>query len=207
MLEAITNYTTPGAVISFLAVIALGIYRLKQKNDRKMIESASEKDRADLVKLKLQTQFGISSEGISEEQKFALLKDLWSKRTKTIRIAIRYLVLIAIFFGLLEGFNSITNNSNNNTTPILEFVGKTYVSEDYEACQMTELVFKSDDMVMGKFSPDADLVPMTYHLDDDVISIEVPNNQYNVKLPFIIENANTLRLERGAEVCRLKPVD
>ena len=88
MLEAITNYTTPGAVISFLAVIALGIYRLKQKNDRKMIESASEKDRANLVKLKLQTQFGISSESISEEQRFSLLSDLWTREPKQLELSL-----------------------------------------------------------------------------------------------------------------------
>ncbi|MCG8328674.1 MAG: hypothetical protein MI974_13370 [Chitinophagales bacterium] len=88
MLEAITNFTTPGVVTSLLAIIVLVLYRQKQTNDRKMIESASEKDRANLVKLKLQTQFGISSESISEEQRFSLLSDLWTREPKQLELSL-----------------------------------------------------------------------------------------------------------------------
>lgn len=97
MWETIKYIGSPVTLIAFAIAVLAHVYKKRLIEERKNLEAIPEKDRATIVKLKLET-YHLKDDTLTNEQKFELVKKVINRKMVGFRIATFALVILALIF-------------------------------------------------------------------------------------------------------------
>lgn len=103
MWEAIKNITTGLALVGFIWAGVVVVLRLRIQQKERLILASSQRDRADLVRLALES-FHIDASKLTKEAQFQLLLERMRADSSRFRIAAVVVSLLACLFAAVAAF-------------------------------------------------------------------------------------------------------